>query len=129
LISKEEAEEAVGASVQDGQSTAENQVLGLVGSCIYQGTDSSQGATVVNLIVLGTTVPREVFDSEIVNDMADGAPVSGLGEVAYAIAGLATVFDQGLVLTLQILNQLVPADAAVITDLLATALDRADALR
>lgn len=129
LVSKDEAEDAAGASLQDGESAGEMQVVGLVGSCIYRGTDPSQGPTVVNIIVLGTTVPRAIFDSEILGDMAEGQAVPDLGEVAYAVPGIVVVFDQGLVLTLEIIKEQMPADTAVIVDLLGRALDRADALR
>lgn len=129
LVSKDEAEEAVGASLEDGESKGEIQLVGLVGSCVYRGTDASQGPTVVNMIVLGTTVPRSVFDNEILGDMADGQEVAGLGEIAYSVPGIVVLFDQGLVLSLQIVKEQVPADTAVLADLLGTALDRADALR
>ena len=130
LVTKDEAETAVGGSVEEGTSVGEMQVLGLVGSCVYNGTDSTLGATtVVNIIMLGTTVPRSLFDTEILGDFAEGEQISGLGEVAFAAPGMVVVFDQGLVLTLQILAGQVPADTTVIVELLRTALDRAAALR
>lgn len=68
-----------------------------------------------------STVPRSVFDEEIISGATDRQPVSGLGEVAYSVPGIVFLFDQGLVLSLEIIKEQVPVDTAVIVDLLGTA--------
>ncbi|HEY8827728.1 MAG TPA: hypothetical protein VIM17_08215 [Jatrophihabitantaceae bacterium] len=128
LVTRDEAQAVLGRAVQPGLSRSGTTPAGVSGSCIYNDANPVVGKpAVVNVIVLGTKIPRSVYDQELKGDpdAPDIKPLSGLGEDAFFIPGVVTVFDHGLVLSLEIIKDGVPVDTATITDLLRTALGRA----
>lgn len=128
LVSAGEAQAVLGEPVQPGVSHAGAGPAGLAGSCLYKVTKPDpQAPTVVNVIVLGTKIPRSIYDQELKHDPQGGdvKPLSGLGEDAFFLPGIVTVFDHGLVLSLEIIKGGRPVDTAAITQLLRKALGRA----
>ncbi|PZS15558.1 MAG: hypothetical protein DLM57_12410, partial [Pseudonocardiales bacterium] len=133
LVTLDEARAALGGPVKPGldRATRSSPFPG-GGSCLYNGTTSVIGASyVVNVIVLGTKIPRSVYDSEFKGNPDAGpiTPVPGLGEDAFSVPGVVSVFDHGLVMALEIVKNSRPADIAVIVGLLRKALARAGGLR
>jgi hypothetical protein len=131
LLTADEARAVVGDGLAPGVSrTAPTpKIGGHTGSCVYKLVHPTTAATVVNLIVLGTKIPRSLFDTEITQSADKSRPVPGLGEEAFGSAGLVTVYDHGLVLALEILKGGKPVAAATLVAMLRTALSRAGGLR
>jgi hypothetical protein len=133
LVTADQARAILGRAVQPGLPRSGTTPAGVSGSCIYKDAHIVVGkpGTIVNIMVLGTKVPRAVYDQELKGnpDAPDITPLSGLGEDAFSIPGVVTVFDHELVLSLQIMKDGVPVDAVTITDLLRTALGRAGNLK
>lgn len=132
LVTAAEAAAVVGTQLLPGVSRTASGPAGQGGSCLYNATQRVVGKpTVVHVIVLGTKIPRTVYDQQLKGNPNAGpiTPVSGLGDDAFAIPGVVTVFDHGLVLSLEIIKNGVPADTATITDLLRKALSRAGNVR
>ena len=108
LVTKKEAEAALGKAVQAGVSTAAGTPFGPGGSCIYRATDISATAiSLLNVGVLGDHVPRSVFDEQAEAKVgANGQPVAGLGEVAFFLpgpgGGVVFLFDHGVWLQVQV---------------------------
>lgn len=123
LVSADEAHTVLGVPVQPGVSRTGAGPAGRAGSCLYKVTKPDPSVpSVVNVIVLGTKIPRSIYDQELRHDRT---PLSGLGEDAFSIPGVVTVFDHGLVLSLEIIKGGRPVETAVITQLLRKALGRA----
>ncbi|MEP7020513.1 MAG: hypothetical protein ABI808_07675 [Pseudonocardiales bacterium] len=131
LVTAEEAHAIVGIELTPGRSRTGPGPAGPAGSCLYKAaTPDPKAPTVVQVIVLGTKVPRSVYESELKHD-PEGGPttaVPGLGEDAFSIPGIVTVFDHGLVLTLEVVKGGRPGDTAAVVALVRTALSRAGAL-
>jgi hypothetical protein len=128
LVTLDQARAVLGRAVAPGLSRTGATPGGVSGSCVYKDKPAvGKPPTVVNMMVLGSTFPRAAYDQELKGnpDAPVMTPVSGLGEDAFSIPGVVTLFDHGLVLSLQIMKDGVPVDTATITDLLRVALGRA----
>jgi hypothetical protein len=131
LITAAEARAVVGEDLKPGLSRTATtpKIGGESGSCLYKPAQTKV-LTLVNLIVVGTKIPRSVFDTEIKSpDAGPTKPVSGLGETAFAVPGIVTVYDHGLVLALEILKGGNAVPTATLAAMLRTALGRAGGLR
>lgn len=132
LLTADEAQTVVGTPLSPGLPRSGNGPAGPAGSCLYKAAKPVAGLpTVVQVIVLGTKFPRAVYDQELRHDpdAPDIKALPGLGEDAFFIPGVVTVFDHGLVMSVQAVTGGHPVDTAVITDLLRKALSRAGGLR
>lgn len=131
LVTADEAQAVVGEPLAPGLSRAGAAGAGLSGSCLYKpGTPVLAKPTVVNVIVLGTKFPRAVYDSQLKGNpnATDIKPLAGLGEDAFYVPGVVTVFDHGVVIALEIIKDGRPVDTATIAALLRKALGRAGSL-
>ncbi len=138
LISQGEAQDAVGQPLATGVSTSGQTPAGFSGGCKYLGTTvntKTNGKGVVQVIILGTKLTRAQYDEATASEGKIGAeagakPVPGLGETAFYVPGLVTLFDRGLAMTVQVVKaDRSPVDAAVIIKLARKALDRSGDLR
>ncbi len=138
LISQGEAQDAVGQPLATGVSTSGQTPAGFSGGCKYLGTTvntKTNGKGVVQVIILGTKLTRAQYDEATASEGKIGAeagakPVPGLGETAFYVPGLVTLFDRGLAMTVQVVKaDRSPVDAAVIIKLARQALDRSGDLR
>lgn len=130
LVTADEARAVVGKDLAPGVSrTGTTPVIGgKSGSCLYRSVHPTT-LTLVNLVVVGTKIPRSVFDTEINSNANKTTPVSGLGETAFGMPGIVTVYDHGLVLALEIIKNGKAVAATTIIALLRGALSRAGGLR
>lgn len=131
LITAAEARAVAGEELAPGVSRTGTTptIGGQSGSCLYKAAHPKT-LTLVNLIVVGTKIPRSLFDTEIKSkDTGPTTPVPGLGETAFAVAGIVTVYDHGLVLALEIIKGGKAVPTTTLTAMLRTALSRAGGLR
>lgn len=138
LISQDEAQDAVGQPLATGVSTSGQTPAGLSGGCKYLGTTvntKTNGKGIVQVIILGTKLTRAQYDEATASEGKIGAeagakPVPGLGETAFYVPGILTLFDRGLAMSVQVVKaDRSPVDAAVIIKLARQALDRSGDLR
>ncbi|MGB9376300.1 MAG: hypothetical protein WCB04_02185 [Mycobacteriales bacterium] len=138
LLSQAEAQGAISEPVATGVSTSGQTAAGLSGGCKYLGTTvnaKTHTKGIVQVLILGTKLTRVQYDELATSEGKVGADaaakaVPGLGETAFYVPGLVTLFDHGLALAVQVVrSDRVPLDAVVITKLAHTALDRAADLR
>lgn len=129
ILSADEAEAILGGPVTELNNTSTDGPLGLSGSCGYRATSDTDPVavqTLVNVVVLGTTITIEQFEQELFGDQPDAAEVTGVGERALLLPGgdSLIVFDGGTVVSVQILIARQPVDQSVLADVATTALDR-----
>jgi hypothetical protein len=125
LVTETEAESYVGAPLDKGSATESDTPLGTVGSCVYKVVEGGAATTIVNVIVAGTKVTADQFDSQLASDASDATPVSGVGEKALLIQpGILAVFDNGVALTVEIIAKSNPAATDVLVTAAKNALER-----
>jgi hypothetical protein len=126
LVTKAEAESYTGKTFGDPRATSSEGPLGTIGSCVYLLPAASGGVSaIVNVIVVGTKVTADVFDSQISSDAPDAPAVSGVGEKALLIQpGILAVLDHGVALSVEIIVDGTPAAQDVLVQAAKKALDR-----
>lgn len=103
LLTTEEVEAAVDTPVKITVAHARDTANGLQGNCLYFADDHLTGVTIS---LIGTSMPKTVFDAMTREVPKEAQPVSGLGEDAVAIpvgpggAGTVSVYDHGILLFL-----------------------------
>lgn len=121
LITKGEAEALTGKALDDGVASASESPVGDVGSCVYKILENGRVTTIVNVAIVGTRVPRDVYDAE----MSGETPVQGVGDVASLVQpGILSVFDDGVALSVQVLVDLAPATTDDLVEVAKKALER-----
>ncbi len=125
VVTKAEAEAVTRKTFDAGTGTSSDGPLGGIGSCVYKIIEGGRVTTIVNIVVVGTKVPRDVYDKEIAGDAPDAKAVSGAGESALLIQpGLLSVFDDGVALSVQVLINSAPGSTDDLVALAKKALDR-----
>ena len=121
LVTKAEADAVTGKDVGVGTATSSESPVGEVGSCVYKIVDGGRATTIVNVTIVGTEVPRDLYDAE----MAGGTAVTGVGTAASLVQpGILSVFDDGVALSVQVLVDLAPATTDDLVEVAKKALER-----